>query len=76
MITPLRIDYRDIILVFVNGTLVFKENNAFRAKGIQYTGHLDISTNSLFVLLLKGTNQIHCEVIEKANGWGLIGKIE
>lgn len=69
-------DYSDRIIVYLNGAPVFEGNNAFRAKGIQYKGHIDINTNKLYLPLKKGENKIHCVVIDKANGWGLIAKLE
>ncbi len=69
-------DYSDKILVFLNGKLLFSGNNAFRQKGVQYMGHMEINTNKLYLSLKKGKNKIHCVVIEKANGWGLIAKLE
>ncbi len=69
-------DYSDRIIVYLNGKAIFKGNNAFRAKGIQYMGHIDINTNKLYLPLEKGANKIHCVVIDKANGWGLIAKLE
>lgn len=69
-------DYSDKIMLYLNGTLVFKGNNAFRAKGVQHTGHIGLDANRLYLQLEKGTNQIHCVVIDKANGWGLIAKWE
>ena len=69
-------DYSDRIIVYLNGKAVFKGNNAFRAKGIQYMGHIDINTNKLYLPLEKGANKIHCVVMDKANGWGLIAKWE
>lgn len=64
------------IIVYVNGELVFKGNNSFRSKGIQYMGHIEVNANKLSLELKKGPNIIHCIVIEKANGWGLIAKLE
>lgn len=72
----LSFDYSDRIMVYLNGKAVFKGNNAFRTKGIQYMGHIDINTNKLYLPLKKGTNKIHCVVMDKANGWGLIAKWE
>lgn len=69
-------DYSDKIIVYLNGKAIFKGNNAFRTKGIQYMGHIDINTNKLYLPLEKGVNKIHCVVIDKANGWGLIAKLE
>jgi hypothetical protein len=69
-------DYSDKIMVYLNGQLLFKGNNSFRAKGVQYMGHLGINANSLYLPLKKGTNMLHCVVIDRANGWGLMGKLE
>lgn len=69
-------DYSDKIIVYLNGKIIFKGTNAFRAKGIQYMGHIDMNANKLYLPLEKGVNQIHCVVIEKANGWGIIAKLE
>ncbi|WP_430409384.1 family 16 glycoside hydrolase [Kordia sp.] len=69
-------DYSDKIIVYLNGKEIFKGNNAFRSKGMQYQGHLDIDANKLYLNLNKGENTFHCVVIDKANGWGLIGKLE
>ncbi len=69
-------DYSDKILVYFNETLLFKGNNAFRAKGIQHTGHVDLESNKLVLHLQPGRNRLYCVVVEKANGWGLIGKLE
>jgi len=68
-------DYSDKIQVYLNQQLVFTGNNAFRSKGKQYQGHIDPDTNTLFLNLKKGQNTIYCVVIDKANGWGLTGKL-
>ena len=69
-------DYSDRCVVLLNGTEIFRGNNAFRSKGIQFTGHLNLEANSLSLDLEKGENVLQFYVIEKANGWGLIGKLE
>ncbi len=69
-------DYSDKIIVFLNGEPIFRGDNSFRAKGVQYMGHIDLNTNKLYLRLEKGENKLHCVVIDKANGWGLIGKFE
>jgi hypothetical protein len=69
-------DYSDKIFVYLNGKLVFSGNNAFRSKGVQYQGHVDINANSLYLDLKKGNNTLHCVVIDKANGWGIIGGLK
>ncbi len=69
-------DYSDQIIVYLNGKAVFKGNNAFMSKGAQQMGHMDINANKLFLTLEKGENIIHCVVIDNANGWGLMAKLE
>ncbi|HKK75238.1 MAG TPA: family 16 glycoside hydrolase [Saprospiraceae bacterium] len=69
-------DYSDKIMVYLNGQLIFKGNNAFRAKGVQYMGHMDINTNTLYLSLNQGVNKIHCVLIDQANGWGIMGKLK
>jgi len=69
-------DYSDRIIVYLNGKPIFKGDNAFRSKGIQYMGHMDINANKLYLPLKKGTNEIQCVVIDKANGWGIMAKLE
>ncbi|WP_298417760.1 family 16 glycoside hydrolase [uncultured Kordia sp.] len=69
-------DYSDKIIVYINGEAIFYGNNAFRSKGKQYQGHIDLNANTLFLKLKKGKNTIHCVIIDKANGWGIIGKLD
>ena len=69
-------DFSDKIIVFLNGEPIFYGNNAFRSKNNQFQGHLGMSANKLPLQLKRGVNSLHCVVIDKANGWGLIGKLE
>ncbi len=69
-------DYSDKIIVYLNGQLLFEGNNSFRAKGVQYMGHMGGAVNTIYLPLKKGINKIHCVVIDKANGWGLMGKLK
>lgn len=69
-------DFSDKILVYLNGEEIFKDDNSFRSKGNSYQGHLSIERNSIELPLNMGINIIHAVVLEKANGWGLIGKFE
>lgn len=68
-------DYSDKAIVYLNRKEIFQGNNAFRSKGIQHKGHLSIDANTLYLNLKEGHNVLHIVVIEKANGWGLIGKL-
>ncbi|BFP42792.1 hypothetical protein FGF1_36370 [Flavobacteriaceae bacterium GF1] len=69
-------DFSDRVTVYLNMKPIFSGNNAFRAKGPQHTGHLDIDTNVLHLNLKEGNNTLHCLVIDKANGWGFMGKLD
>ncbi|SDQ66422.1 family 16 glycoside hydrolase [Flagellimonas zhangzhouensis] len=69
-------DYSDKIVVYLNGEPIFYGNNAFRSKNNQFQGHLGLSANKIPLHLKEGTNTIHCVVIDKANGWGLMGKLD
>ena len=69
-------DFSDKIMLYLNGDQIFKGDNSFRSKGIGYQGHLAIDRNSVALPLKEGLNIIHVVVLEKANGWGLIGKFE
>lgn len=69
-------DYSDKIMVYLNDEPIFWGDNSFRSKGPQFQGHIDINSNSIYLNLNKGENVLHCAIIERANGWGLIGKIE
>lgn len=69
-------NYSDKCFIQLNGNEEFYGNNQFRLKGIQYMGHLNMEANCLFLPLKKGTNQLLLFVVEKANGWGLCGRLE
>lgn len=69
-------DFSDKIIVYLNGEALFYGNNAFRSKNNQFQGHMGMGANKLPLQLKKGNNTLHCVVVDKANGWGLIGKIE
>ncbi|GGG28497.1 hypothetical protein GCM10011344_31570 [Dokdonia pacifica] len=68
-------DYSDKIIVYLNGELLYIGNNGFRFKNIQYKGHLKMDTNRIPLKLKKGKNLLQCIVVEKANGWGLMGRV-
>lgn len=69
-------DYSDRCVVLLNGQELFRGNNAFRAKGVQYMGHLAMDTNSVLLQLDPGPNVLQFAVLERANGWGLMARLE
>ncbi|RKN83539.1 family 16 glycoside hydrolase [Ulvibacterium marinum] len=68
-------DYSDRIMVYLNGELLYSGNNGFLFKNPQYEGHLKLETNMVTLPLKKGANELQCVVIERANGWGLMGRL-
>ncbi|MEL7118038.1 MAG: family 16 glycoside hydrolase [Bacteroidota bacterium] len=69
-------DFSDKIILYLNGQELFRGNNAFRSKDVQYLGYLNIDSNTINLPLRKGNNELHCVIIEKANGWGLMGRFK
>jgi len=62
--------------IYVNGQLVYSGNNTFRARGALYRGEIDkkIGSQSLYLPLRKGKNEILVAVSSVANGWGWMAK--
>ncbi len=74
-IKKINIDFSDKLHFYLNKELLFEGDNSFRSKGPQYMGHLGLKNNTLILNLEKGSNEILCVVTEKANGWGLLAKL-
>lgn len=68
-------DYSDRIILRLNGQILYKGNNTFRAKGLQYMGHLMRQAHSIPLPLKAGANRLECFLIERANGWGIMGQM-
>lgn len=69
-------DYSDKAIIFLDQVKLFQGNNAFRSKGNQFKGHMHPDANAITLALKKGWNTLYMVVIEKANGWGFMGKFE
>ncbi len=72
----LSFDFSDDAVVYFNGIKLFQGKNGFRAKGLTFRGDMLIDGNVLFLKPKKGENEILVAVSDKANGWGLMAKIE
>lgn len=68
-------DYSDNIEVFLNGQLIFSGKNSFRYKGLTFRGDVRLEGNLLYLPLKEGENEILCAVSDRANGWGLMGRL-
>ena len=69
-------DFSDDAVVYFNGTKLFEGKNGFRAKGPTFRGDMLIDGNTLFLQTREGENEILIAVSDRANGWGVMGKIE
>ncbi|MEM6725685.1 MAG: family 16 glycoside hydrolase [Bacteroidota bacterium] len=70
----LQFDFSDRGLIILNGKILFQGDNQFRLKGLQYMGNLNPLANTIPLYLKEGKNELLIVVIEKTNGWGLIGQ--
>ncbi len=75
-VKKLSFDFSDDAVVYFNGEKLFEGKNSFRAKGLTFRGDLLIDGNSLFLNTKNGENEVLIAVSDKANGWGLMAKIE
>ncbi|EMR02639.1 LamG domain-containing protein [Cesiribacter andamanensis] len=67
-------DFSDKAHVFLNGQLLYSGSNGFRFKGPLFRGDMHPEANQLYLPLQKGENELLVAVIEKANGWALMGR--
>ena len=69
-------DFSDDVVVYFNGQKVFEGINSFRAKGPTFRGDMRIDGNVLYLNTKEGENEILIAVSDKANGWGVMAKLE
>lgn len=69
-------DFSDDAVVYFNGVKIFQGKNSFRAKGPTFRGDILIDGNVLFLNAKRGENEILVAVSDKANGWGIMGRLE
>jgi hypothetical protein len=62
--------------IYVNGQLLYSGDNTFRLKGLLFRGELSkqINSQSLYLPLKKGDNEIRVAVTAVANGWGWMAR--
>ncbi|MEM6554420.1 MAG: hypothetical protein AAF642_00995, partial [Pseudomonadota bacterium] len=72
----LNFDISDIGRVYLNGKPEAELNNTIRAKGnALFRGDFSVSTQSVFLDLEPGDNDLVFGVAERTNGWGLSARI-
>lgn len=72
----LNFDVSDIGRVYLNGRPKAQLNNTIRAKGnALFRGDFEVSTQSVFLELEPGDNELVFGVAERTNGWGLTARI-
>ncbi len=74
-VAELQIDASDMATVWLNGSVLYSFDNSFRAKGPLFRGDFDATKQSLNLRLNKGRNELIVLVAERANGWGLAGRV-
>lgn len=62
--------------IHVNGQLLYSGDNTFRLRGLLFRGELgkNINSQSLYLPLKKGDNEIRVAVTAVANGWGWMAR--
>jgi hypothetical protein len=62
--------------VYINGKLLYAGDNTFRLRGLLFRGELgkNINSQSLYLPLTKGENEIRVAVTAVANGWGWMAR--
>ncbi|MGI9271591.1 MAG: MBL fold metallo-hydrolase [Woeseiaceae bacterium] len=66
--------YSDRARVFLNGTLIYKGNNAYLSRDYRYLGTIGFF-DSVVLPLKKGNNELWIAVSEDFGGWGVMGQI-
>jgi hypothetical protein len=63
--------------IFLNGNIIYSGDNTFRLKGALFRGELDkqVSSQSVFLNLKKGRNEVVVALSSVANGWGWMARI-
>ncbi|MCK0127602.1 hypothetical protein [Erythrobacter sp. F6033] len=74
-VAELQIDASDMATVWLNGSVLYSFDNSFRAKGPLFRGDFDATKQSLNLRLNEGRNELIVLVAERANGWGLAGRV-
>ncbi|MEJ8801318.1 family 16 glycoside hydrolase [Pontibacter sp. H249] len=71
-------EYSNKAHVLVNGHPVYFGDNSFRAKNNLYRGEIDKSlrTNAVYLPLKKGQNTVLVALASRANGWGIMARLE
>ena len=67
---------QNFVMIESNNEFPIDQIYVYDLNGRLVKAHMDINSNSLYLPLKMGVNKIHCVVIDKANGWGLIAKLE
>jgi len=75
-IRKLDFEFTNRCWIYINQQLLYSGNNTFRARGPLFRGEIDkkIGSQSLYIPLRKGKNEILVAVSAVANGWGWMAK--
>jgi sugar lactone lactonase YvrE len=65
--------YSDAVNLFINGTLVFTGNSAFRSRDANFVGVVGLN-DTVHLPLHKGDNELMLMVVESFGGWGFMAQ--
>lgn len=68
--------YSDAVHIFVNGTLLFAGESAFRSRDPGFLGIASLGPDAIYVDLVAGRNELVFAVSENFGGWGLAARLE
>jgi hypothetical protein len=68
--------YSDVVGVYLNGTLLFSDNDGYSFNFPRRQGLLTPDQASLYLPLKKGKNELVLAVADVFGGWGLMGRLE
>ena len=68
--------YSDVVAVYLNGTLLFSDNDGYSFNFPRRQGLLTPDQASLYLPLKKGKNELVLAVADVFGGWGLMGRFE
>ena len=69
-------DFSDRAVVFLNGRPVAAGDNSFLLEGPFYRGDVALGANTVYLDRDVGPNELLVAVVERANGWGPIGRFD
>ena len=74
-IRKLALGYSDEVVVFVNGTILFRGRSAQSFRDPGFLGIMDAEDDAVYLPLRKGRNDLVLAISEMGGGWGFVGRL-